>query len=175
MDFIFIEGNLAKDAERHISKNGREFVTFSVGTHRRDRDNKEVTTWYDVKVFDLQRYEKMFQYLTKGKFVKVRGALEVGTRRDDNGIMRFDLKINAEAIEFASFNGNNNGNQTMDGAKPATAIEPSVNTSVPFAAPSAVTMPTSDDIPMGNIHTMPEAMQTTSVMLGSSDDSDLPF
>lgn len=64
-------GNLGRDAEVKTTKDGREFLSFSVAV----KTGENETTWVDVAA---NGGAKIKDYLRKGREVFVRGTLRVG-------------------------------------------------------------------------------------------------
>uniref|UniRef100_UPI003562C3C6 single-stranded DNA-binding protein n=1 Tax=Bacteroides fragilis TaxID=817 RepID=UPI003562C3C6 len=72
-----IIGNLGRDAEVKTSKNGKNFLTFTVA-HTEKHGETEETTWISCIYYN----EKVASYLTKGKKVYISGSLSVRVYND---------------------------------------------------------------------------------------------
>ena len=161
MKKIFISGNLGRDAEKKLSGNNREFITFSLANsepYDKDEQGNPKTTWYRVTSFS---HSHMLQYLTKGK-----GVVIIGRYSDDAYINKttnapeISRDIIAESIEFWSNGERNNGDS---GEKPAVTTQTAVQSPSPApkskkSTQSATPLPSTED-----------------VKIPSSDDDDLPF
>ena len=102
-------GRLGKDARLVDSKNGSQFVSFTMAVNSY-MNGKEQTTWFDVISFNFS--EKMVPHLTKGSAVEVIGDFdtrqEVGS--DGNTYIRHDVK--ADWFDFARGTSQSGGTRT---------------------------------------------------------------
>lgn len=73
---IIVNGRIAADVTRQISKQGSEFISFSIANSEfgdpKSSDGVVQTTWFRVTAFD-SRLVNLAQYLKKGKPITVFG------------------------------------------------------------------------------------------------------
>ena len=87
-------GNIGKDHEIKTLQNGRKFVSFSLATSKRYRDNngeqKEATQWHNIVIWGkaAETFEKCG--VKKGTPVYLEGEIRYRTWNDDAGI-RHDM------------------------------------------------------------------------------------
>lgn len=155
---IELTGRLAADAERKISKTGKEFLSFRVGNNEfndKDEQGNQKTYWFNVTTFN-QRHFGIAQYLTKGKSIIVEGDYSDRLYQNREGNCEISRDIMANAIYFNSDgNGNNNANGKQ--TKATTQASPVTQTTI-------TTKPTTDEVKV------PEAPTNT-----NADEDDLPF
>ena len=154
---IELTGRLAADAERKISKTGKEFLSFRVGNNEfndKDEQGNQKTYWFNVTTFN-QRHFGMAQYLTKGKSIIVEGDYSDRLYQNKEGNCEIARDIMANAIYFNSDGNGNNNNQT----KTATQASP-------------VTQTTMDSKPTTADVKIPEAPVAST---SNDDEDDLPF
>ena len=108
---INLTGRLAADAERKISKTGKEYLSFRIGSNKfndKDEQGNQKTYWFNVTTFN-QRHFGIAQYLTKGKPIIVVGDYSDRLYQNREGNCDIARDIMANAIYFNSDgNGNNN-------------------------------------------------------------------
>ena len=157
---IELTGRLAADAERKISKTGKEFLSFRVGNNEfndKDEQGNQKTYWFNVITFN-QRHFGMAQYLTKGKPIIVEGDYTDRIYQNRDGNCEISRDIIANAIYFNSDgNGNNNANGKQ--TKATTQASPVTQTTM-------ASKPTTAEIKV------PEAPV---VSTSNDDEDDLPF
>lgn len=154
---IELTGRLAADAERKISKTGKEFLSFRVGNNEfndKDEQGNQKTYWFNVTTFN-QRHFGLTQYLTKGKSIIVEGDYSDRLYQNKEGNCEIARDIMANAIYFNSDGTGNNSNQT----KTATQASPATQTNM---SPK----PTTADVKV------PEAPVAST---SNDDEDDLPF
>ena len=154
---IELTGRLAADAERKISKTGKEFLSFRVGNNEfndKDEQGNQKTYWFNVTTFN-QRHFGMAQYLTKGKSIIVEGDYSDRLYQNKEGNCEIARDIMANAIYFNSDGNGNNNNQT----KTTTQASP-------------VTQTTMDSKPTTADVKIPEAPVAST---SNDDEDDLPF
>ena len=87
-------GNIGKDPEIKTLQNGRKFVSFSLATSKRYRDNngeqKEETQWHNIRIAgkSAESFEKCG--VKKGTSIYLEGELNYKTWNDNAGI-RHDM------------------------------------------------------------------------------------
>jgi single stranded DNA-binding protein len=109
---ITVDGHLGRDAKIFVSVNGNEFIAFSMACNSRLK-NVQKTTWYDVIIPSVDRYRNLVPYLTKGKYIFVTGDLDVSLVKDNNGVDRLRLTINANAVNFPSLRKDDGGESSV--------------------------------------------------------------
>ena len=133
-------GNIGKDPEIKTLQNGRKFVSFSLATSKRYRDQngeqKEQTQWHTVKV--LGRSADTLQQLgvKKGTQMLVEGELTYSTWTDQTtGQKRYTTEINVSSFQILSSrntqgtSGNGASNGGAYGASQQTRPQPAYNAS----------------------------------------------
>jgi single-strand DNA-binding protein len=99
-----IVGNLGKDAEMKTTKNGKEYISFSVGVDVGFGENRS-TQWVNVKRFGNAG---VLKHLTKGTKVSVVGDTELGVFKEKAQcyVTAYDIKLLSKGppkTESASF------------------------------------------------------------------------
>jgi single stranded DNA-binding protein len=158
MQTIIVSGRLGREAKIYQSSNGAEFISFTMASNSKIK-NAEKTTWWDILVFDVDKFKRMVPHLTKGTSVIVNGELDPQMRKDQNGQDRMQLTIMANAIHFNSTGGTQQGGQQAQAAsqntngsatamKKTTAVEDiAVTGAKPAPTPVPTNDPTEDDLP----------------------------
>lgn len=96
---ITIIGNLGKKPEERVTKNGMDFVSFSVAV----RISKEKSQWYEIAIWKdkIKNFSNILCYLDKGSKICVVGDLappQIYQSRD--GEMKVRLLISADSLNF---------------------------------------------------------------------------
>lgn len=144
------DGRIVADAERKISKSGKEYVTFRVANNEKDRDGNEETYWYRITSWN---HIGLSSYLTKGKYIIIEGDYRDNVYQSREGKCEIGRDVLANAIYFVK-TGDGNPNAapnksataspvtqtTMEQPKPTTA-----ELKVPTAQP--VNTDDNDDLP----------------------------
>lgn len=128
MQKMILMGRLGRDAVIKETSTGSRFVALTVADTSK-RNNVEKTSWYDVTTFNVERFEKMIPYLTKGSGVVVTGELDASIQMGSDNVQRLRLSINADSIDFAlsaSSARTQNGTNGIDSAPVAQTVEPVV-------------------------------------------------
>lgn len=157
---IELTGHLVADAERKISKTGKEYLSFRIGSNEfndKDDQGNQRTYWFNVTTFN-QRHFGIAQYLTKGKPIIVVGDYSDRLYQNREGNCEIARDIMANAIYFNS-DGNGNNNDNGKQTKATTQASPVTQTTM-------ATKPTTADIKV------PEAPV---VSTSNDDEDDLPF
>lgn len=124
---VNFNGRLGADAEVRQSKEGREFITFSVAVNEK-RNGERKTTWMRVRSDNM----RIAPYLKKGSLVFISGNEDINTFTDKNGTVQFSRDVRAHNIDFISVgNGTNeNGsNENRPITQSQTPIEENVSMS----------------------------------------------
>ena len=100
MQKIFIIGNLTRDPDLRVTRDGIEVCSFTVAVNRRRREGKDpeadyfrVTAWRELG-------KNCKTYLAKGRKVAVTGAVSVSTYQAQDGTTRASMDVNADEVEF---------------------------------------------------------------------------
>jgi len=96
---ITVLGNIGKDAETKIAKNGKEIVKFSVATTHGIKEGESwenITTWHNVVAFSLSDYIK--GQLKVGVKVYVSGRLDKSSYKNKEGKTIYTADIIANEI-----------------------------------------------------------------------------
>ncbi len=103
---IHLIGNIGQDAELLNTKNGEQFLKFSLATNEYSRDkagNKITRTeWHSVLVFGSERAKRLKEEFTKGKLVAINGVLRYNQWTDKHDQKRNDAVIHLEDFAYLS-------------------------------------------------------------------------
>lgn len=144
MQKLIVDGRLGQDAQLKTSMNGTQFINFRFATNWKYKGENE-TTWYDVYINDLNRFSNILQYLKKGNYFIITGELQFKTRIDDNGVPRFDLKLQCVDINFGG-GGNGESNKQENGQQTVVQNTVQGNPGTPMQNP--IPMPSPQPIPV---------------------------
>ena len=98
MQYIFIDGNLTKDAETKSNAKGNEYTFMTVACNEQRGEKKE-TTFYDVY---YRSAPNLLQYLKKGQQVFIRGELAIRENEKD-GRTYTNINVYADALDLGAF------------------------------------------------------------------------
>lgn len=164
---IMVTGFLGSDAQKQISKQNREYVTFNIANREyndpKGADGLTETTWIRVTSFNPQ-LNTFASNLKKGSNVTVIGNVTVGTYQNKMGGVSVDIDVIADSIAYTSGdnpnkNNTNSSNSYGGGATPNQ-----------YSMPQA-SMPKATSAPTATI----SASTTSAQPNASADDDDLPF
>ncbi len=117
---ITIVGNLGRDPEVRYLPSGETVADFSVATTERrrsaDGSTQETTTWFRVSAFG-RLSEVAHQYLRKGGYVYVDGALTQREYTDRDGHPRQSLDVRARELRMLD-----RRDESAAGVAPDTAL-----------------------------------------------------
>jgi len=147
---IILIGNVGRDPETRYLPSGDAVASFSVATSERrkgqDGQQQEQTTWFRVSAFG-KLAETCQQYLHKGSYVYVEGALAQQEYTDREGATRQSLEVRAREMrmldkrgEGGEFGGSESVGDEGTGAGPGRAAAPRSTRATPAADDT-------DDIP----------------------------
>jgi single-strand DNA-binding protein len=97
-------GNIGKDPEIKTLQNGRKFVSFSLATSKRYRDNngeqKEETAWHNIRIAgkSAESFEKCG--VRKGTPIYLEGEISYRTWNDNAGIRHDMTEIVCFTFQF---------------------------------------------------------------------------
>ncbi len=148
---IILIGNVGRDPETRYLPSGDAVASFSVATSERrkgqDGQQQEQTTWFRVSAFG-KLAETCQQYLHKGSYVYVEGALTQQEYTDREGATRQSLEVRAREMRMLDKRGEGGefGAGDSDGAESGEAApqRAAASRAAPSAPPADAGM---DDIP----------------------------
>ena len=153
MRTLQVTGNIVADAEKKISKNGKEYITFRIGNHEFDDekgpDGKPKTVWIGVTCFN-QRYFNLTPYLTKGKPVIIVGDYSDRIYQNREGNCEISRDVMANAIYFhqtRSEDGQNSVNKSAANPVVQTKMEQPKPTTAMLEIPTPPAQDDDDDLP----------------------------
>ena len=134
---LIIIGNLGRDPETRMLPSGDNVATFSVATTERSK-NGDVTTWFRVSSFG-KLADTCQQYLHKGSYVYIEGALSQSEYTNREGQVRQILEVRAREMRMLD-KASDRGTETDGGyeAAPASSRQ---------SAPASVGASDMDEIP----------------------------
>ena len=97
VNLCIIVGNLGQDPDVVVAQNGNKVVKLSIATSERWRDKatgeqKEVTDWHRITIFDKTSAEFAEKYLKKGNKVYVEGKQK--TRKwEKDGVTHYSTEV----------------------------------------------------------------------------------
>jgi len=112
---IIIIGNLGRDPEARVTPSGDNVASFSLATSERRQNQPEVTTWFNISAWG-QLADVATQYLHKGSYVYVEGALTQREYTTREGQTRQSLDVRARELRMLDKRGDQ-GDQG-DGSSP---------------------------------------------------------
>mgnify|MGYP002627440193 CR=1 FL=1 len=121
MNKLFLIGNLTRDPELRKTPEGRSVCNFTVAVNRRSRSDHPEADYFRVTCWDGTA-DNCFKYLAKGRKVNVIGRVRLDSYTDRDGALRYNLKVDAQEVEFLTPKGDTStGAGTSAGADaPAT-------------------------------------------------------
>ena len=122
LNYIVIQGRLAKDPELRYTKNQPAVATFSVAVQRDyDRDKAD---FIDVTVW-RQTAEFVSNYFRKGQMIALDGSIQTRTYTDSQGNKRKSTEIVANNVSFTESKRDSAGGSYQNpGASPYAAARP---------------------------------------------------
>lgn len=160
MRTITINGRIAANVSRQVSKQGNSFISFSIANNEfGDAKNDEgnyIPQWYRVTSF-LPQHVNLAQYLTKGKPIIVTGKYSNSLYKNNNGHYSISNDIIASDI-FFEIGSERQNEQT------STNDDTHAETKNPV-----------DDIPKAASRTFTQPKVSSQPSVNNDDDDDLPF
>lgn len=101
MNKVIIDGNLVKDMEVTVTKNGKCIGKFTLANNMGYGENK--TTKYIPCTLFGDRVEKLQKYLLKGCKVLIEGSLDINNVKNDKGEWKNYTSVIIENIEILKF------------------------------------------------------------------------
>ena len=99
---VFLLGNLTRDVELKLTKDGSAVASFGLAINRRYRqggDWKDDVCYVDIVTFGRQA-ETCSEYLKKGDMALVEGRLQFRSWTGQDGQKRSKLEVVAESVQF---------------------------------------------------------------------------
>jgi len=127
---ITLIGHLGRDAEVKILPNNTPVTRFTLAVTTGIGD-KKVTTWYKASAFG-DRYQKIAQYLTKGRPVTIVGEPCAREWKSDSGVSHTDIEVRvSDVVLLGNIDKEVRQSGTITPAAAAPAAEPH-DESIPF-------------------------------------------
>ena len=98
MNIFIFSGHLGGDAETRYTPDGKPVTGFSVASTS-GWGEKQKTTWIRCNAWG-ERFEKIAQYLTKGKKVTVSGEFSQREWTDKDGSTRYSCEVRVNDIDL---------------------------------------------------------------------------
>jgi len=101
LNSVLLEGNLTRDPESTVTKGWTTLCTFTIGVNRRykiEGEQKEEASFFEIETWG-RLAENCFEYLSKGRGVRVVGRLKQ-SRWETDGKSYSKVVIVAEHVEF---------------------------------------------------------------------------
>ena len=103
MNYVFLVGNLGKDAELSYSKSGSPVANFSLATERKWKDQggetQSETMWHTINVWGKPA-EALSKYLLKGTQVSVVGQIKYSIHEAPDGTKKYYTAIESRDIKL---------------------------------------------------------------------------
>lgn len=176
MRIITVNGRIAADVTRQVSKQGTEFINFSIANTEygdpKSSDGQPQTQWFRVTSF-LPQHVNLAQHLKKGKPITVIGKYSNRLYQNQNtGQWNISNDVIASEICFEI------GSERQEGATSTQSA-----TSASPAKAAAQVASAVDEIPQATSRTMTAPKTNVTEQLNneplgggtSDDDDDLPF
>lgn len=112
---IMLSGRIVADAQKQVTTNGHEFITFRLGNNEynddKGSDGKPVTYWFRATSFNANHIN-LAKYLTKGKPIIVVGNYKDNVYQNNKtGNCEIGRDIIVDSIDFVN-DGSGNNNTT---------------------------------------------------------------
>lgn len=128
---VVLSGRITRDASNRVLSTGTAVSEFGFAINRRFKD-REDTCFIDVKVWGKMA-ESIGQYLNKGKYIIIKGRLELETWETD-GQKRSKIVVVAEDIAFTpGGHADNTPSVTVEATEPKVSqVKVNLDDDVPF-------------------------------------------
>ncbi len=115
MNYVHIIGRLGRDPEVRYTSDNQKVTTLTIASSYK-KSGKEETIWWRATLWG-DRWDKMVQYLSKGKPVMVGGEMrKPQTYKDKSGETQLgSIDVTAEYVKFVPY-GNKEENNASAGA-----------------------------------------------------------
>ena len=142
MNQLTIIGNLTRDPESRVTRDGVSVTSFTVAVNRRRNSqssangNQPEADFFYVSAW-RQLGENCMKYLSKGRRVCVIGPVSCRTFTGNDGTTRASMEISATDVEFLSTRAEDEHAAASRAAAPVPAPAPAPAPSAPYAAAPA--------------------------------------
>ena len=149
MNKLTIIGNLTRDPELRTTSTGINVCSFTVAVNKKQTAEQRAQNiqpqadFFRVSAW-RERGEVCAKYLQKGKKVCVVGPVSVSTYTGNDGVVRANLEVTADDVEFLSPAGDSAASGAQAQGTPATAPAPAQTAA---AAPQGFTAVETDELP----------------------------
>ena len=99
MNKVILIGNLTRDPEKRQTQDGRSVCNFTLAVNKRTSRDHPEADYFRVTTWD-QTADNCFKYLAKGRKAYVEGPVHLEQYTDRDGVIRYNLKVDARAVEF---------------------------------------------------------------------------
>ncbi|KAL3461576.1 hypothetical protein BJX64DRAFT_154487 [Aspergillus heterothallicus] len=97
-----ITGRLGATPELRTSKNGTEYLAYSIASREIPRNGEPIAQWWRVVAYLPQNSRDFMMSLSKGSLLFIEGDLQQSKFTDDNGVERHKVIINQRNFEVLS-------------------------------------------------------------------------
>lgn len=175
MRIITVNGRIAADVTRQISKQGTEFINFSIANTEygdpKSSDGQPQTQWFRVTSF-LPQHVNLSQHLKKGKPITVVGKYSNRLYQSQNtGQWGISNDVIASDIYFEI----GSEHQENGGASTATNTKTSPEKAAAQVASAVEDIPQATSRKLSQPQTMVGEEPTVTGVSANGDDDDLPF
>ena len=133
---VILLGNLGRDPDIRSMQSGKKMAAFSIATSKKWKDRntqeqKEITAWHNIVVFNEGLVEVIEKYVKKGSKIYIEGELSTRKYQDKDGNDRYATEVvlqgynstltmlgsignQNQSVEDTSFDSSNNISQSVD-------------------------------------------------------------
>lgn len=173
---LILSGRIVADAEKKVTVNGREFISFRLGNNEfgddKNADGEPITYWFNVSSFN-QAHINLLKYLTKGKPINVIGSYKDNIYQNKSGNCEIGRNILADSIDFQIGNESNNSNHVSNNTTSVANNTTSVSNNTTSVSKTEIPQVTASEVKtkvdMTNKH------KPTIEAVNDSEDDELPF
>jgi single-strand DNA-binding protein len=98
---IMLIGNLGKDPELNVTRDGTPYTKFTLAVSRKTATGEKETEWFNIVTW-RQLAEICERYLHKGSKVYIEGRLTQRKYTDKDGVQRTSVEVIANDMEMLS-------------------------------------------------------------------------
>ena len=99
MNKLILIGNLTRDPEKRQTQDGRSVCNFTLAVNNRTSRDHPEADYFRVTTWD-QTADNCAKFLAKGRKAYVEGPVHLEQYTDRDGVIRYNLKVDARAVEF---------------------------------------------------------------------------
>lgn len=99
MNKVILIGNLTRDPEKRQTQDGRSVCNFTLAVNKRTSRDHPEADYFRVTAWD-QTADNCAKYLAKGRKAYVEGPVHLEQYTDRDGVIRYNLRVDARAVEF---------------------------------------------------------------------------